>query len=143
MPQPIHGAVCFPRLVIDFSRCVHPFPSSFLDQPAMRRFVLQAIAAVATWATGATATPHQDSTQQSQPDMLDNVQKILGEKLSSNAQIILPSSERFDNATARWSLLEQPRVNIVAVPATEDDVVEIVSWPILPGKRWSVFFFFF
>lgn len=86
--------------------------------------MLQAIVAVATWVIGTSATP-DDGT--SQPDMMD-VKQALGEKLSSHAEILLPSSKGYDNATKRWSLLEEPQVNIVAVPATEDDVVQIVSF---------------
>lgn len=82
----------------------------------MRRLFLKA-AAVAAWLAG-VAFSHEDSAQ---PDI-----QSLRPKLSDNAQIILPTSKQFDNATARWSLLDPPRVDIVTVPATENDVVEIV-----------------
>lgn len=90
----------------------------------MRRFLLQAIAVATTWATDVIAGSNQDAAR---ADVVNSVRK-LGPKLSSNAQIILPSSEQFDEVTARWSLLKKPHVNVAVVPATENDVVEIVSW---------------
>lgn len=91
----------------------------------MRWFTLQGIVALATWVSGVAATAHGDTAQ---PDMMD-VKQALGEKLSSDAEVFLPSNKGFDNATERWSLLEPPQVNIVAIPAIEDDVVQIVSIP--------------
>lgn len=51
-----------------------------------------------------------------------------GQKLSANAQVYLPWTEGFANATKRWSVFETPRPNIVVVPGTEQDVVETVSF---------------
>jgi hypothetical protein len=50
----------------------------------------------------------------------------LGEKLSSTGKIYFPGSTGFEQATARWSVLDTPKVNVVVVPGTENDVVETV-----------------
>jgi hypothetical protein len=51
----------------------------------------------------------------------------LQNKLSSTAKIYYPNSTDFDTASARWSLLDEPKVNVVVVPGTENDVAETVS----------------
>lgn len=48
-------------------------------------------------------------------------------KLSSSAKIYYPNSTEFDDASARWSLLDEPKVNVVVVPGTENDVAETVG----------------
>lgn len=53
--------------------------------------------------------------------------KELGEKLSSTGKIYFPGSAEFEQATARWSVLDVPKVNVVVVPGTENDVVETVG----------------
>jgi len=53
--------------------------------------------------------------------------KALSKELSSSAKVYFPGSDEFDAASKRWSNLDTPSVNIVVVPATENDVVEIVS----------------
>jgi hypothetical protein len=50
----------------------------------------------------------------------------LGAKLSPTAKIYYPGSEGFEEASTRWSVLDEPRVNVVVVPGTEDDVAETV-----------------
>lgn len=55
----------------------------------------------------------------------------LGKKLSSSAKIYYPGSEQFEEASARWSVLDEPQVNVVVVPGTENDVVETVRRPLL------------
>ena len=50
----------------------------------------------------------------------------LSQKLSKTAQIYLPGSEGFDAAVARWSNYSVPVANVVVLPGTENDVVEIV-----------------
>lgn len=52
--------------------------------------------------------------------------KDLGIKLSPAAKVYFPGSEEFEVASTRWSVLEAPKVNIVVVPGTENDVVETV-----------------
>lgn len=51
----------------------------------------------------------------------------LGEKLSDGAEIYFPGSTEFDAATLRWSSLDTPKVNVVVVPATENDVALTVG----------------
>ncbi|KAH6723727.1 FAD binding domain-containing protein [Leptodontidium sp. 2 PMI_412] len=52
----------------------------------------------------------------------------LATKLSGSAQIYLPGSELFNDYTARWSNFSTPVANVVVVPATENDVVQIVNF---------------
>lgn len=51
----------------------------------------------------------------------------LRDRLSSTAQIWFSNSTQFENATLRWSLLREPKVNVVVVPGTENDVAETVG----------------
>lgn len=50
----------------------------------------------------------------------------LGSKLSPGAQIAYPGSDLFLQATTRWSSLNTPKVNVVVVPTTANDVAETV-----------------
>ncbi|EEQ35787.1 FAD binding domain-containing protein [Microsporum canis CBS 113480] len=54
--------------------------------------------------------------------------KVFSRRLSSSAKIYYPGSDKFDEATSRWSNLEIPTVDIVVVPGTENDVVETVKF---------------
>ena len=54
----------------------------------------------------------------------------LGKKLSPTAKVYYPGSEDFEEASARWSVLDAPRVNVVVVPGTENDVAETVICPL-------------
>ncbi|KAI3332370.1 FAD-binding domain-containing protein [Xylariaceae sp. AK1471] len=49
-------------------------------------------------------------------------------RLSADAQIFLPGSSGFSQATDRWSTLNAPTANIVVVPSVENDVVETVKY---------------
>ncbi|KAI3324621.1 FAD binding domain protein [Xylariaceae sp. AK1471] len=49
-------------------------------------------------------------------------------RLSVDAQIFLPGSSGYAQATNRWSVLDAPNVNIVVVPSVEHDVAEIVKY---------------
>lgn len=51
----------------------------------------------------------------------------LQNKLSSSAKIYYPNSTEFNDASARWSLLDEPKVNVVVVPGTENDVAATVG----------------
>lgn len=53
--------------------------------------------------------------------------KALSKELSASAKVYFPGTEDFEAASKRWSNLDKPTANIVVVPATENDVVEIVS----------------
>ena len=48
-------------------------------------------------------------------------------KLSAQAEIYYPGSSQFATLSQRWSNLQTPTVNVEVVPASEADVVEIVS----------------
>ncbi|KAI0394647.1 FAD binding domain protein [Xylariaceae sp. FL0594] len=48
-------------------------------------------------------------------------------RLSAGAQIYLPGSPGYAEATNRWSKLDAPGINIVVVPSVENDVAEIVK----------------
>jgi hypothetical protein len=52
----------------------------------------------------------------------------LKKKLSTDALVYFPGSDAFEDATARWSNSSVPVANIIAVPATEQDVVNIVCF---------------
>ncbi|KAK3381236.1 FAD-dependent oxygenase [Podospora didyma] len=55
----------------------------------------------------------------------------LAARLSSTTKIYLPGSNGFNASGERWSYLEAPKVNIVVVPATENDVVQTVKFAAL------------
>lgn len=47
--------------------------------------------------------------------------------VSKDADVYFPGSEQFAQFSERWSNVGPPAVNITFLPATENDVVEIVS----------------
>jgi hypothetical protein len=85
-------------------------------------------AAATVWATTATcaATPfiRSDTTGTCSEDL-----GKLGKKLSNSSKIYCPGSPEFEKATTRWSVLDAPKVNIVVVPGTEQDVATTVRNP--------------
>lgn len=83
----------------------------------MYRSLLQAIALAATCATGLSASCNAQ--------MVSQVQE-LSNKLSDGTQVFQPGSQQFNDATLRWSALDEPNPNVVIVPATEQDVAQIV-----------------
>ncbi|AEO63152.1 uncharacterized protein THITE_2108049 [Thermothielavioides terrestris NRRL 8126] len=50
------------------------------------------------------------------------------EKQLSGIEIYLPGSDQFTQYSARWSNVGAPIVNVTVLPATENDVVQIVSF---------------
>ena len=52
----------------------------------------------------------------------------LVDRLSSSAQVYLPGSEEFTEATTRWSMLHAPTFSLIVVPHTEDDLAETVKY---------------
>ncbi|KAI5460754.1 hypothetical protein BGZ63DRAFT_387709 [Mariannaea sp. PMI_226] len=84
------------------------------------------LALLAGWsATSCAKTPVSNSEVEGKyPDDLDGLAK----KLSKLAKIVFPGSDQFDNASARWSVLNAPHVNFVVIPATEEDVSETVKY---------------
>ena len=94
----------------------------------MRWFAIK-VAAIAAWAAVVAGRdiPISDVHYQSHVAAARSPNySQLKSKLSSKAQVLLPGSAAFTNATARWSALEEPTANAVVVPATENDVVETV-----------------
>lgn len=64
-------------------------------------------------------------------DWVEDVQNELSRKLSGTAEIYLPGSNELEEASTRWSVLEQPKATVAIVPGTSNDVAEIVSLSIL------------
>ena len=102
----------------------------------MHRFTIGVFAALATWATTAAAhTVHApiarnlvDGICPRGADWVNDVEGELAGKLSPTAKIYLPGSDEFDAASARWSALEAPKVNVVVVAGIPDDVAVTVSF---------------
>ncbi|OJJ96041.1 hypothetical protein ASPACDRAFT_81718 [Aspergillus aculeatus ATCC 16872] len=96
----------------------------------MYRFKLEFVTVVATWALSAAchSLPRAADGSDGACHSGDADFKALGAKLSSTAQVYCPGSSEFTNVTTRWSVLEEPEVNIVFVPGTENDVAEIVQY---------------
>ncbi|PLN80621.1 putative FAD-dependent oxygenase [Aspergillus taichungensis] len=89
-----------------------------------------AVALLTAWAIPSigVATPlardnHGAKCPEGDPDLTK-----LGEKLSSTGKIYCPGSTEFEEASTRWSILDAPKVNVVVVPGTENDVVETVKF---------------
>ena len=57
----------------------------------------------------------------------DEKVKQLTDKLPPSTKVYFPGSPEFEEATTRWSVLEEPHVNAVVVPGTEGDVAKTVS----------------
>ncbi|KAK2872133.1 hypothetical protein FQN49_002524 [Arthroderma sp. PD_2] len=92
--------------------------------------------ALAAWATGSAARNvhrRNDGLVRVCPraagdSWVDDIQSQLVPKLSNEAKVYMPGSGEFDDANNRWSALEAPKVNVVIVPTTADDVVETVKF---------------
>ncbi|KAJ5288923.1 hypothetical protein N7478_001953 [Penicillium angulare] len=84
---------------------------------------LNVLTAIAAWASVSAAHYLDGNCPRGDDDL-----KTLGNKLSSCAKVYFPGSTGFKNATTRWSVLEEPTVNVVVVPCTENDVVETVKY---------------
>nr|AUM60060.1 hypothetical protein [Hypoxylon pulicicidum] len=54
--------------------------------------------------------------------------RALKDALSAASKVYYPNSTEFNTLSARWSTLDEPEVNVVVVPSTEDDVVKIVQY---------------
>lgn len=103
----------------------HLIPS----QVKMRSQVITAVAALVVPSACQSLWPRQDADYQA-----------LSQALSTSAKVYYPDSANFVNASTRWSNLDLPTVNIVVSPATENDVVEAVSYdhpPLLLDIRSS------
>ncbi|KAJ5233168.1 hypothetical protein N7468_006124 [Penicillium chermesinum] len=63
----------------------------------------------------------------------------LKQQLSSCASVYYPGSTGFENATTRWSVLDEPKVNVVVSPCTENDVAEAVKYANKQGLPFLVY----
>ena len=94
--------------------------------------MIKALAAVAVWAVpsaglGVPSVARDDSALAG--SCPSGCYDTLGSQLSAGASIYFPGSAEFNAATLRWSSLANPKVNVVVVPATEQDVSVTVSCP--------------
>ncbi|EFW17327.1 hypothetical protein D8B26_000063 [Coccidioides posadasii str. Silveira] len=97
---------------------------------------IKVASALALWATSSAARVVHELVDRSPVDgscpqglgWVDDVEKDLVKKLSGAAHIYLPGSGEFEAASTRWSVLETPRVNVVVVPGTANDVAETVKF---------------
>lgn len=55
-----------------------------------------------------------------------DITAVLGSQLSGDAEIHLPGSTQFANATTRWSAFKAPHFTVVVEVATDGDVAETV-----------------
>lgn len=92
----------------------------------MYRLKIELITAVAAWALSAASLTFPSGIEGGLCPRGDADLEALGKKLSSSAKVYSPGSSGFKDVTTRWSALEEPKVNIVVVPGTENDVVETV-----------------
>lgn len=88
------------------------------------------VTAVTAWAlTAACQNTHvgqdwiRDILPRGSPDYSQ-----LQSQLSSGAQIYYANTTAFDDATVRWSALDEPTPNVVVVPGTENDVAVTVHF---------------
>ncbi|PWY89912.1 FAD-binding domain-containing protein [Aspergillus heteromorphus CBS 117.55] len=96
----------------------------------MPRFKMEVVTAIAAWAFAAACNqlPSSANWLDGLCPLGDNDFKSLGGRLSNSSKVYFPGSSGFTNATTRWSVLDEPEVNVVIVPGTEDDVAEIVRF---------------
>lgn len=96
----------------------------------MHRLKTEVLTAVAAWAVTSTCLniPVARDWLGGICPRGDDSLKQLGAKLSDIAKIYFPGSDEFVAATTRWSVLDAPKVNVVVVPGTENDVVETVKF---------------
>jgi hypothetical protein len=93
----------------------------------MHRLRLGLATAVATWAFSVACLPSAcNYIEGGYCPRGDANLKALAEQLSSSAKVYFPGSSGFKDATTRWSALEEPKVNVIVVPGTENDVAETV-----------------
>ncbi|PYH94863.1 FAD-binding domain-containing protein [Aspergillus ellipticus CBS 707.79] len=96
----------------------------------MYRLKMEVVTAIAAWAFNAVCNPLPDSPTWASglcPRGSDDFKALAG-NLSSTAKVYFPGSGEFTNATTRWSVLDEPEVNVVVVPGTEQDVSAIVKY---------------
>ncbi|KAI1827430.1 FAD binding domain protein [Xylaria intraflava] len=89
---------------------------------------MEVATAVIAWAIASTCRNLSPSSDLLGLCPRQSVASELQGRLSSTAQIFLPGTGNFTNATSRWSALDEPGINIVVVPSTEDDVAATVQY---------------
>ncbi|KAJ6187299.1 hypothetical protein N7519_002207 [Penicillium mononematosum] len=94
----------------------------------MYQLKIEAIIAVAAWALSAASLSVPSGIEGGICPRGDAEFEEFGKKLSSSAKVYYPGSSGFEDATTRWSALEEPTVNLVVVPGNENDVVETVKY---------------
>jgi len=67
------------------------------------------------------------ATAQASLNMSDSSFKLFKSSLSQLAEVYLPGSEEFANATVRWGAGQTPHYDMIVKVATEEDVQETVS----------------
>jgi hypothetical protein len=95
----------------------------------MYRLKMEVVTALAAWAITSACqdVPSTHNWLQGLCPRGNDVRE-LGVKLSPTAKVYFPGSDEFEVASTRWSVLGAPKVNIVVVPGTENDVVETVNF---------------
>ena len=96
----------------------------------MHRLTLEVLTAVAAWAitSACQKVPVARNWLGGVGPRGNDDLKELGEKLSPAAKTYFPGSDEFEETSARWSVLDAPKVNVVVVPGTENDVAETVNF---------------
>ncbi|KAJ5289467.1 Acyl-CoA N-acyltransferase [Penicillium atrosanguineum] len=94
----------------------------------MHWLTLEVLTTIGAWAFAVASSPSPGCDFHNGLCPRDNNWEALGAKLSDTAKIYYPGSSGFKNITTRWSVLEEPKVNLVVVPGTEDDVAETVKF---------------
>jgi len=63
------------------------------------------------------------------------VEKLLSLKISGRATVLTdPTRAEFQELLARWTDVDKEQPYAIVMPATEDDVLEIVCIPLLPHR---------
>ncbi|KAI0412992.1 hypothetical protein F5X98DRAFT_391328 [Xylaria grammica] len=85
---------------------------------------MEVMAAIAAWALRLISRNQPTSTASWG---IQAVEDLAG-RLSPRAQVYLPGSDTFAQATARWSALDVPSFKMVVVPSVENDVAVAVKY---------------
>ncbi|KAJ5163151.1 FAD-binding type 2 [Penicillium coprophilum] len=94
-------------------------------------FKTEVFTAVAAWALSAASLSFYSDCDYIEGGLCprgDADLQALGKQLSSSAKLYFPGSSGFKDLTTRWSTLAEPKVNVVVVPGTENDVVQTVKF---------------
>ncbi|KAJ8108436.1 hypothetical protein ONZ43_g6425 [Nemania bipapillata] len=89
---------------------------------------MEVAAAVIAWALSSTCRNLPASNNLWGLCPQQDLTTALHQRLSASAQIFLPGSDGYAQATTRWSVRDAPSFNIVVVPSVENDVVETVKY---------------